>query len=191
MDKRTPLPMTPFDTLTSSGELQMLKLLLPYTPPAAQRMLAFFIRFTELQNTIRYFGIFSRGPERKEFQSTPPSFTEMLEELKPYMGENEGAVDSILSAMSMMEMMKDMDLSGMSPPDMSGEDPGSMGDILNMMSMFQSAPREDAAQEGGGQEDGGQEARRCESTEEDSDDNRKGVNDNGTGLDESPGDGTY
>ena len=41
MDKRTPLPMTPFDTLTSSGELQMVKLLLPYTPPAIQRMLAF------------------------------------------------------------------------------------------------------------------------------------------------------
>lgn len=186
MDKRTPLPMTPFDTLTSSGELQMLKLLLPYTPPAAQRMLAFFIRFTELQNTIRYFGIFSRGPERKEFQSTPPSFTEMLEELKPYMGENEGAVDSILSAMSMMEMMKDMDLSGMGFPDMSGADPGGTGDILNMMNLFQGTPREDDVREDDGRED------RCrEGTEEGSDDNRKGVNDNGTGLDESPGDGTY
>ena len=38
MDKRTPLPMTPFDTLTSSGELQMVKLLLPYTPPAIQQI---------------------------------------------------------------------------------------------------------------------------------------------------------
>ena len=117
MDKRTPLPMTPFDTLTSSGELQMVKLLLPYTPPAIQRMLAFFIKFTELQNTVRYFGVFSRAPVREEFQGSAPSFPEILEELKPYMGENGEAVDSILSAMSMMEMMKDMDLSGMSAPD--------------------------------------------------------------------------
>ena len=58
MDKRTPLPMTPFDTLTSSGELQMLKLLLPYTPPATQRMLAFFIRVhraSEYDPLLRHF----------------------------------------------------------------------------------------------------------------------------------------
>ena len=176
MDKRTPLPMTPFDTLTSSGELQMLKLLLPYTPPATQRMLAFFIRFTELQNTIRYFGIFSRGPERKEFQSTPPSFTEMLEELKPYMGENEGAVDSILSAMSMMEMMKDMDLSGMSSPDLSAAGGGNMEDILNMMHMFQSSPSGGDTREG---------------TEDGNDLNRKEMNDNGAGMDGSSGNETY
>ena len=176
MDKRTPLPMTPFDTLTSSGELQMLKLLLPYTPPATQRMLAFFIRFTELQNTIRYFGIFSRGPERKEFQSTPPSFTEMLEELKPYMGENEGAVDSILSAMSMMEVMKDMDLSGMSSPDPSAAGGGNMEDILNMMHMFQSPPS-------------GGDTR--EDTEDGNDLNRKEMNDNGAGMDGSSGNETY
>lgn len=186
MDKRTPFPMTPFDSLTSSRELQMLKLLLPYTPPFAQRMLAFFIKFTELKNTVRYFGIFSSAPAREEFAGTDLSFPEILEDLKPYMGKDAETIDTILSAMSMMEMMKDMDLSGMGFPDMSGADPGGTGDILNMMNLFQGTPREDDVREDGGRED------RCrEGTEEGSDDNRKGVNDNGTGLDESPGDGTY
>ena len=176
MDKRTPLPMTPFDTLTSSGELQMVKLLLPYTPPAIQRMLAFFIKFTELQNTVRYFGVFSRAPVREEFQGSAPSFPEILEELKPYMGESGEAVDSILSAMSMMEMMKDMDLSGMSSPDLSAAGSGNMEDILNMMHMFQSSPP-------------GGDTR--EDTEDGNDHSRKEMNDNGAGMDESSGNETY
>lgn len=176
MDKRTPLPMTPFDTLTSSGELQMVKLLLPYTPPAIQRMLAFFIKFTELQNTVRYFGVFSRTPAREEFQGSAPSFPEILEELKPYMGESGEAVDSILSAMSMMEVMKDMDLSGMSSPDLSAAGGGNMEDIINMMHMFQSSPP-------------GRDTR--EDTEDGNDQSRKEMNDNGTGMDESSGNETY
>ena len=39
MEKHPPLPMTPFDILTSSTQLQMMKLMLPYTPPGIQRML--------------------------------------------------------------------------------------------------------------------------------------------------------
>ena len=105
-----------------------------------------------------------------------PSFTEMLEELKPYMGENEGAVDSILSAMSMMEMMKDMDLSGMSSPDPSAAGGGNMEDILNMMHMFQSPPS-------------GGDTR--EDTEDGNDLNRKEMNDNGAGMDGSSGNETY
>ena len=76
MDPGKPLPMTPFDSLTSSGELQMLKLLLPYTPPSVQRMLAFFIRFTELQRAVRYFSVFRDFREGADpegaFASTPP-----------------------------------------------------------------------------------------------------------------------
>ena len=40
MEKRPPRPMTPFDELVSSPQLQMIKLLLPYVPvsgPASAR----------------------------------------------------------------------------------------------------------------------------------------------------------
>ena len=112
MDPGKPLPMTPFDSLTSSGELQMLKLLLPYTPPSAQRMLAFFIRFTELQRAVRYFSVFHDFREGADpegsFASTPPAASEILQDLRPYLGGQADTVDMILSAMSMMEMMQDM-----------------------------------------------------------------------------------
>lgn len=144
MDPGKPLPMTPFDSLTSSGELQMLKLLLPYTPPSVQRMLAFFIRFTELQRAVRYFSVFRDFREGADpegaFASTPPAASEILQDLRPYLGGQADTVDMILSAMSMMEMMQDM-----APP--GAGDPGSasrqasggpdMTEILQMMHMFQ------------------------------------------------------
>lgn len=112
MDHTTPPPMTPFDELTSSGELQMLKLLLPYTPPGVQRMLACYIRFTELQNTIRYFSTISGTFQENPFHKETPSFSELLEELLPYIGKDmQDMAQNLSSAMSMMEMMKDMDLS--------------------------------------------------------------------------------
>ena len=92
------------------------------------------------------------------------------------MGESSETVDSILSAMSMMEMMKDMDLSGMSSPDPSASGGGNMEDILNMMHMFQSPPS-------------GGDTR--EDTEDGNDLNRKEMNDNGAGMDGSSGNETY
>ena len=176
MDKRTPFPMTPFDSLTSSRELQMLKLLLPYTPPFAQRMLAFFIKFTELKNTVRYFGIFSSAPAREEFAGTDLSFPEILEDLKPYMGKDAETIDTILSAMSMMEMMQDMDMSGTAPADMQQMDMGNMADIMNMMEMFRHPP-------GSGGEDTPADKAKQESKE--------GMDDDGTGMDESSGNGEH
>ena len=60
MEKKPPLPMTPFDTLVTSPELQMMKLMLPYTPASYQRFLAFYIKFSELRNAISYFGVFQQ-----------------------------------------------------------------------------------------------------------------------------------
>ena len=37
--------MTPFDQLISTQSLQILKLLIPYTPPENQRFLAVYTRF--------------------------------------------------------------------------------------------------------------------------------------------------
>ena len=153
-----------------------MKLILPYTPPAIQWLLAYFIKSTGLQNTVRYVRCFSRAAAREEIQASTPSFPEILEELKPYMGENGETVDSILSAMSMMEVMKDMDLSGMSSPDPSAAGGGNMEDILSMMHMFQSSPP-------------GRDTR--EDTEDGNDQSRKEMNDNGTGMDGSSGNETY
>lgn len=141
MEKHPPLPMTPFDMITTSDNLQMMKLLLPYIPPAMQGMLAFYIKFMELQNAIRYFGLFhsktihSKDPDL--FSRTSPSPSDMLEDLRPYLGKEAETIDMVLSAMTMMETMKDMDM----PFSPEGVSPGSsmpdMAEMMNMVQMFQ------------------------------------------------------
>lgn len=129
MEKRPPLPpMTPFDALTDSHELRLLKLMLPYTPPSYWKFLAFYIKFIELKNTVSQF----RSPSSKklrEFQKDFSSPAKVLSDLKPYMGEEKAAIDSLLSALDMMKLMQDMDISDM--PDM--DDLSGMMDFMNTM----------------------------------------------------------
>lgn len=47
--------MTPFDETMLPQELQMLKIFLPFLPVSAQKMLAIYIRWIELQNTISFY----------------------------------------------------------------------------------------------------------------------------------------
>lgn len=164
MEKHPPLPMTPFDILTSSTQLQMMKLMLPYTPPGIQKMLAFYIKFLELQKTAEYFGLFGSAPSRDTFSKSSASVAEILEDLKPYLGKDGDTIDMILSAMSMMDMMKDMDM-----PDFSGTDMGDISGVMQMMNAFQHTPE----------------------NENESNENQKGENENGTGLAEPPGDEKY
>ena len=64
MDEKTPRPMTPFDELVTSPQLQVIKLLLPYAPVSQQRILAAFIKLFELRQTILFFNGFRHMPER-------------------------------------------------------------------------------------------------------------------------------
>ncbi len=64
--------MTPFDQLISTQSLQILKLLIPYTPPENQRFLAVYTKFLELQHTIDFFqrfhsDVYSQDFEKKTF----------------------------------------------------------------------------------------------------------------------------
>lgn len=106
-------PMTPFDRLTTTQELQMMKLLLPYTPASSQRMLAVFIKFQEMQNTIKFFAKFKQGEKIADFDKEMSSPMDFIEELRPFMGEKErSSMDMMMSAMSMMEMMNSMTSEG-------------------------------------------------------------------------------
>ncbi len=99
MEQKPPKPMTPFDNATMPHHLYMLKLLFPYTPPPIQRMLAVYIKFSELQYTIRHFRKLSR-------QKTD---TNLFSELKPYMNkEEQEQMEQIEDMMNMMEMVQNM-----------------------------------------------------------------------------------
>ena len=52
--------MTPFDQLISTQSLQILKLLIPYTPPENQRFLAVYTKFLETAAHHRFFSTLSQ-----------------------------------------------------------------------------------------------------------------------------------
>ena len=115
MEKQPPRPMTPFDELTIPPQFQMLKLMLPYTPVSMQPMLAVFLKFMELQNTVRLFSgakppAFSTRKAPCDQSSYGQGFSaDMLEEILPYLSPQESsAFENIRGMMEMMEMLQMM-----------------------------------------------------------------------------------
>ena len=97
MEQNSLKPMTPFDNLVTPPFLYTLKLLLPYTPPSAQRFFGIYIKFLEFRHTMEYFQGFSSSPSN------------ILEGLKPYMNPAEKEMMEQMSGMmNMMEMVKSM-----------------------------------------------------------------------------------
>jgi len=89
--------MTPFDCTTTPDWLYIIKLMLPYTPEKLQHSLAVFIRFQEMQYTLRYFHGFSK----KKVSDN------ILNDIKPYMEPSaQEMMEQMESMMSMMEMMR-------------------------------------------------------------------------------------
>lgn len=102
MERFPPKPMTPLDELVTPPFLYTLKLLLPYVPVSAQRMLAIFLKFFELKKTMEIFYGFDGG--RKEM--SPDT---ILNDLKPYMNPEEQEMMEQMEGMkNMMDMMQQM-----------------------------------------------------------------------------------
>lgn len=99
-------PMTHFDSLTTTEELQMMKLMLPFTPASTRPMMAVFIKFQELQNAINIFRDPRQDRKIRAFEKKMDSPMDILEEMRPFMKEQDrSSLDMMLSAFSMMDMM--------------------------------------------------------------------------------------
>ena len=126
MDKDLPRPMTPFDEMVSSPELQMIKLLIPYIPASGRQMLAAFTKISELRETLSLFGRKHGGLKAQSREGgTPASIIEILDSFRPYLGTHEcEMLDMFMRVremMSVMEMMRnasaDMEGNAASPAD--------------------------------------------------------------------------
>ncbi len=125
MTQRTPPPKTPFDTLTSSTRLDMMKLFIPMMPSSYQSMFAIMIKFQEIQETIRVFRNFPNGIQ---FNVS----TDIFSTIKPYLPpENPEMFDTISNMRNIMEMMNAMSESS--------DDNNSMDFLKNMLSPEQQA----------------------------------------------------
>lgn len=111
MDKNLPGPMTPFDDLVTSSELQIMKLLIPYAPASKRQMLAACVKIMELKETIRVFSG-RRGAVRAQMlrEEDDPSPIDLLNSFRPYLKPREAAaldmVINLREMMSVMEMMQ-------------------------------------------------------------------------------------
>lgn len=142
MERKPPLPMTPFDLMISTDSMQMMKLMLPYLPPSSQKLFAIYIKFQELTHTMNYFNSFHTGLRNASGRGTP-DLTSILDDIRPYMNEKDaGALEQMMNMLHMMEMMKEMGamdgLFGGGGDDGSGNSAGNSGGFAGMdpMSMM-------------------------------------------------------
>ena len=128
MDNNSPVPMTPFDELVTSPELQIMKLMIPFAPARGQRTLAACVKFMELRETLRIFGNRYGDIRAQMFEEEDPLTPfDILNSFRPYLGPREAsALDMVINLkemMSVMEMMQSASSSesgdtGMNPMDL-------------------------------------------------------------------------
>ena len=130
MDKNLPGPMTPFDDLVTSPELQIMKLLIPYTPASGRKMLAACVKIMELRETLHIFSG-KKGAVRAQMltEEENPSPIDLLNSFRPYLKPREAAaLDMVINLKEMMSVMEMMQNSG------SSEDGGSALDPMDILS---------------------------------------------------------
>lgn len=130
MDKNLPGPMTPFDELVTSPELQIMKLIIPYAPASGRQMLAACVKVMELRETIRIFSG-SRGVIRAQMlgDEEHSSPIDILNSFRPYLKPRESAaLDMVINLKEMMSVMEMMQNSG------SSEDGGPALDPMDILS---------------------------------------------------------
>lgn len=98
------LPLTLFDNMTQSREIQMLKTVFPYMKDAQKMQFAILIKYMELQKTIH---VFSKDEQvlsacsLPEEENTPVC---MLNSLKPYCTEKQlETIDAFTNILSVLE----------------------------------------------------------------------------------------
>ena len=84
-------PFTPFDYMTQTRELQMLKTMLPYMKDAQKKQFAILIKYMELQNTVQVF-------------SQEDKVMSMLNDLRNFCSAKEQeTIDMLINMFSMLE----------------------------------------------------------------------------------------
>jgi len=104
MDNNQP-QITSFDTMTFSNQLQILKTLFPYMPPASQKLLSSYIKVSELSNALRICEISSEANLSACSDEKKKSTMELLNEIKGYCSKNEqNNIDMALNFYSAFQM---------------------------------------------------------------------------------------
>lgn len=101
------MELTPFDQMISSENMQILKVLLPYMSPENQRLMAIYVKFSELQHTLSLFQNFSKLLQIQDFEKQVITPSDIIHEIQPYLSnEASDMLETFSNMMSTVEMVK-------------------------------------------------------------------------------------
>ena len=102
MEKQEQDSIQAFDTLYTTNQIQILKLLLPFCPPQTQRSLAVLIRLLELNYTI---GFVRSHPEAFHAPSDSLSFPDLCVKIRGFCPPQlQAMLDQLMSFQNAMQM---------------------------------------------------------------------------------------
>lgn len=113
MDKTAHIPMTPLDCIVSDDQMQMLKTILPYLPPAQAKLLAILTKWQELTRVLEMYPDQTDTLQAMSMSFKPPDETQLLDELKLYGGKKgkqlADGVTQMLDMFQLISLMQVMD----------------------------------------------------------------------------------
>ena len=109
MDSNEHNKVIAFDTLFSTNHIAMLKIMLPYMDNQAQKSLAVYIKFLELNYTLDFYKKHPHPVCGCMEREATPDFIKLCGELLPYCTEEEKkSLEQIRNVFQSMEMYKEM-----------------------------------------------------------------------------------
>lgn len=98
------IPLTNFDAMTQTREIQMLKTVVPYVKSSQKKQFAILIKYMELQNTLQ---LFSKEDSALSMCSLPEeenNAQSLLNSLRPFCTAKElETIDALANMFSMLE----------------------------------------------------------------------------------------
>lgn len=95
---------TPFDTMTQTRQLQMLKVMVPYMQSEQQKNFALLIKYMELKNTVSVFSHTDQVLSMCSVSEDEDRTLAMLNELRTFCTEKEReTIDMLTNMLSMFE----------------------------------------------------------------------------------------
>lgn len=96
--------LTPFDHMTQTRELQMLKTVLPYMKEAQKKQFAILIKYMELQNTIQVFSQEDKVLSMCSVDEESNNMVAMINDLRQFCTSKEQeTLDMLVNMFSMLE----------------------------------------------------------------------------------------
>lgn len=97
-------PFTPFDYMTQTRELQMLKTMLPYMKESQKKHFAILIKYMELQNTVQVFSQEDKVMSMCSVNEESNNMVAMLQDLRQFCTPKEQeTLDMLTNMFSMLE----------------------------------------------------------------------------------------